>query len=88
MHTAGPARVIRSEELAGVELAGFELDPPRIVAKLYETGDNPILTARFGGYNPDGFLQYMRTDGNSDVYLISRFVGAEWVDALDKIVHP
>jgi|SoiMethySBSTD1v2_1073268.scaffolds.fasta_scaffold184294_3 hypothetical protein len=88
MHTAGPARVIRFEELAGVDLAGFELDPPRIVAKLYEVGENPILTASFGGYNPDGFFQYMRTQGNNDVYLISRFVGEEWVDALDKIVHP
>lgn len=88
MHTAGPARVIRSEELAGVDSAGFELDPPRIVAKLYEADKNPILTVRFGGHNPDGFLQYMRVEGNGDIYLISRFVGEGWMDALERIVHP
>jgi hypothetical protein len=88
MHTSGPARVIRSEELAGVDFAGFELDPPRIVAKLYEAGENPILTVRFGGRNPDGFLQYMRMEGDGDVYLMSRFVGEGWTDALDRIVHP
>jgi Domain of unknown function (DUF4340) len=88
MHASGPARVIRSEELAGADFAGFELDSPRIVAKLYEAGENPILTVRFGGHNPDGFLQYMRIEGNGDVYLISRFVGEGWTDALDRIVHP
>jgi hypothetical protein len=87
MHTSGPARVIRSEELAGVDRAGFELDPPQIVVQLYEAGEKPILTASFGGSNPDGFLQYMRTEGNNEVYLMSRFVGAEWMDALDRIVH-
>jgi hypothetical protein len=88
MHTSGPARLIASKELAGVDLAGFELDPPRIVAKLYEAGESPILTVRFGGHNPDGFLQYMRMEGDNDVYLISRFVGEEWMDALDRIVRP
>jgi hypothetical protein len=87
MHTSGPARVIRSEELAGVDLAGFELHPPQIVVQLYEAGEKPILTVSFGGSNPDGFLQYMRTEGNNDVYVMSRFVGAEWMDALEKIAH-
>ena len=88
MNTSGPARVIRSEELAGVDLGGFELERPRIVATLYETSENSILIVRFGGYNPDGFFQYMRREGDNNVYLISRFVGDEWMGALDGIVRP
>ncbi len=39
--------------------------------------------ARFGGTNPEGFLQYMRIEGDSRVYLMSRFIGAEWVSAFE-----
>jgi len=37
----------------------------------------------FGAHNPDGFLQYMRIKGDPRVYLMSRFVGAEWLAALE-----
>jgi len=36
MHTSGPARVMASEELAGVALAEFELDAPIVEAMLYD----------------------------------------------------
>jgi hypothetical protein len=87
MHTSGPAREIPPEELANVDVAAFELDPPQIVARLYARGDNPILTARFGGRNPDGFLQYMQIDGDPRVYLMSRFVGEQWREALNGTKH-
>ena len=88
MHTSAPVRVIGAEELQGIDPAGFELDAPRVVASLYEAEQVPLLTIRFGGRNPDGFLQYMRMDGDAGVYLMSRFVGEEWVEALERIVRP
>ena len=83
MHTSAPIRDMPPTELAGVDVAAFDLDPPRIEARLYEDGATPVLTVRFGGHNPDGFLQYMRIDGDPRIYLMSRFVGAEWAEALN-----
>jgi hypothetical protein len=88
MHTSGPVRVISPAELEGVDAAGFELDHPKIVAKLYEGGDEPVLTIRFGARNPDGFLQYMQIEGDRSVYLMSRFVGEGWTASLERIVPP
>lgn len=84
MHTSGPANEITAEELANADIAGFELDPPQLVAKLYDDGTTPVLVAHFGGRNPDGFLQYMRIDGDRRVFLMSRFVGQEWQEALNR----
>jgi len=44
-----------------------------------------VLTVRFGALNPEGFLQYMRIDGDPKVYLMSRFIGAEWTAALEAL---
>jgi hypothetical protein len=87
MHTSSPVREIPPEELADVDAAAFELDPPRIMAKLYEGDADPVLTVRFGGRNPDEFLQYMRIDGDLHLYLVSRFVGEEWMEALNGSLH-
>lgn len=43
------------------------------------------LTVRFGALNPEGFLQYMRIDGDPKLYLMSRFIGAEWLAALEGV---
>lgn len=83
MHRSGPVREIPDEELAGVDQAPFGLDPPRLVAALYDESGRRILTARFGGRNPEDFLQYMQVDGEPRVYLMSRFVGEEWSAALN-----
>ena len=82
MHTSGPSREIASGELVGIDAAAFELDPPRIVARLYDGKGRVIVTARFGGANADGFFQYMRLEGDDRLYLMSRFVGAEWAEAM------
>ena len=38
--------------------------------------------ARFGDFNPEGYLQYMRIDGDPRLYLMSRFVGGEWSETM------
>jgi len=83
MHTSAPVNEIPAAELAGADVAGFELDPPHIVARLYADGPAPVLAAQFGAYNPDGYLQYVRIEGERRIYLLSRFVGEEWAKALD-----
>lgn len=82
LHRSGPVREIDGEELKGVDSAPFGLDTPRVVAALYADRDSPVLTARFGGQNPEDFLQYMRLDGDARLYLMSRFIGTEWLAAV------
>ncbi len=82
LHRSGPVREIAAEELAGVDTRPFGLEEPTVVATLAGPGGR-ALTVRFGALNPEGFLQYMRIDGDPKVYLMSRFIGAEWAAALD-----
>jgi hypothetical protein len=83
MHTSAPVNEIPAAELAGADVAGFELDPPHFEARLYAEGTAPVLAARFGATNPDGYLQYVRVEGERRIHLLSRFVGEEWTKALD-----
>jgi len=87
MHTSAPVNEIPAAELAGVDVAGFELDPPHFVARLFADGPTPILTVQFGANNPDGYLQYMRVEGDRRIHLVSRFVGEEWTQALNRILR-
>jgi hypothetical protein len=84
MHNSGPVREIEAAELSGRDPARFGLDPPRLSVKLYGGGGQPVLTARFGEFNPEGYLQYMRIDGDPRLYLMSRFVGGEWSEAMTE----
>jgi len=84
MHNSGPVREIEAAELAGSDPAPFGLDPPRLSVKLYGGDGEPVFTARFGEFNPEGYLQYMRIDGNPRLYLMSRFVGGEWSEAMTE----
>ena len=84
LHRSPPVREITAGELSGVDTRPFGLDEPVVVATL--TGPSgKDLTVRFGAINPEGFLQYMRIDGDPKVYLMSRFIGAEWTAALDAL---
>jgi hypothetical protein len=83
MQTSAPSREMTQGELAGVDRAAFELDPPRIRARLYDEEGRLVLAPRFGGANADGYFQYMQLDGDERLYLMSRFVGAEWAAAMD-----
>ncbi len=82
LRRSGPVREIAAEELSGVDTRPFGLEEPVVVATLAAPGGRP-LTVRFGALNPEGFLQYMRIDGDPKVYLMSRFIGAEWAAALE-----
>ena len=84
LHRSGPVREIAASELSGVDMRPFGLEEPVVVATV-AGADGKALTVRFGALNPEGFLQYMRIDGDSTVYLMSRFIGAEWTAALEGL---
>jgi hypothetical protein len=84
LHRSAPVRELVAEELAGVDLRPFGLEDPAIVAALSGPSGH-LLTVRFGAHNPEGFLQYMRIEGDPRVYLMSRFIGAEWLAVLDGL---
>jgi len=88
MHTSGPVREIEAAELVSVDTTPFGLDPPLFAATLYNEGGEPVLTVRFGARNPEEYLQYMRLDGDARLYLMSRFVGEEWEQALREVAGP
>jgi len=56
------------------------LDPPRYTATLYRRG-TAVLGAEFGAPNPQKVLQY-KLMGRDQVFLMSRFVGGEWEQAI------
>jgi hypothetical protein len=82
LHRSAPVREIAPEELAGVDTRPFGLQEPSLLAALSGPG-GAVLSVRFGAHNPEGFLQYMAIEGDPRVYLMSRFIGAEWLAALD-----
>ena len=84
LHRSGPVREIAAGELSGVDTRPFGLEEPVVVATV-AGADGKALTVRFGALNPEGFLQYMRIDGDPKVYLMSRFIGAEWAAALEGV---
>jgi hypothetical protein len=84
LHRSAPVREIPPEDLSGVDTRPFGLEEPVIVAALSGPGGH-VLTVRFGALNPEGFLQYMRIDGDPRLYLMSRFIGAEWTAALEGV---
>jgi len=81
MHVSAPVRVMERTEWAPVGLREFGLDPPRYAATLYHEG-RPVLAALFGAPNPQEVLQYMKIEGRDQVYLMARFLGQEWEQAL------
>ena len=86
MHTAGPVRSMKSEEIRGIAPTEFGLAPPRLSVTLFAGGQR-VLQAHFGARNAEDQLQYMTLSGTDDMYLMSRFVGQQW-DALLEAVHP
>jgi hypothetical protein len=81
MHVSAPIRVLEHAEWAPGGLQEFGLDPPGYTAILFR-GDAPVLEAEFGTPNPQKVLQYMKLQGRDQVYLMSRFIGEEWEQAL------
>jgi len=87
MNTSGPVRVLQPTEFQGTNPHEFGLDQPKFSIALFE-GSRPVLAAHFGGRNPDDFLQYVKVDGRSELFLISRFVGTEWEAVADATLKP
>jgi hypothetical protein len=81
MHVSAPLRVMERAEWSPVGLREFGLDPPRYTARLYRQG-TAVLGAEFGAPNPQKVLQYMKLEGRDQVYLMSRFIGEEWEQAI------
>jgi hypothetical protein len=84
LHRSAPVRELAPEDLVGVDTRPFGLEDPAVVAALWGPAGH-VLTVRFGAHNPEGFLQYMRIEGDPKVYLMSRFIGAEWLAAVEGV---
>jgi hypothetical protein len=87
MHVSAPIRVMEREEWTPIGLREFGLDPPGYTATLYHH-DTRVVEAAFGVPNPQKVLQYMKLEGGERVYLMSRFIGAEWEQALREAAGP
>src|SRR5262249_12403420 len=85
LHVSAPIRIMERAEWAPIGLGEFGLDPPSYTATLYR-GGGPVLGAQVGAPNPQQVLQYMKLDGRDQVYLMSRFVGQEWEQALREAI--
>lgn len=81
MHVSAPIRVMERAEWASIGLREFGLDPPGYTATLYRR-DTRVVGAEFGVPNPQKVLQYMKLEGRDTIYLMSRFIGEEWEQAL------
>jgi len=77
MNTAGPIRVIPADEIPGIKLADFGLEPPRLHVVLSRDAQ-AVIGVRFGSHNPEDTAQYLTVDGHGELILMSRFVGQEW----------
>ena len=62
MHTAGPVRAMKAEEIRGIAPAEFGLAPPALSVTLF-AGPERVLQARFGARNAEDLLQYMTLAG-------------------------
>jgi hypothetical protein len=77
MHTSRPVRVMRRDEYHSTPLHEFGLEQPHCTVVLSDAR-RVLLEASFGAYNPQDLLQYMQLRGDSNLYLMSRFVGQAW----------
>jgi hypothetical protein len=77
MHTSRPVRVMRHDEYSNTSVREFGLEQPRYSVVLSDAR-RVLLEASFGAYNPQDLLQYMQLRGDSNLYLMSRFVGQAW----------
>jgi hypothetical protein len=77
MHVSTAARTIDPAAYQGSSFADFGLDPPAYVVSLVAE-DHSTVVADFGTLNPSGTSQYVRLLGQPTLYLLSRYVGAEW----------
>lgn len=83
MRTANPVRVLTEADVGADAAKTFGFATPALSVRL-ERGGRAVLDADFGNLSSDGFLHYMRVKGDAKVYLMSRFVLAEWQKTLPR----
>jgi hypothetical protein len=86
LRNSGPVRELSPAELIGTDRAAFGLEPAVLTMTLYATGSAPVFAAQFGSRNPEDYLQYMRLEGDERLFLMSRFIGVEWDEAMTAIL--
>lgn len=84
MHTAEPVRVFKASELSADAQADFGLSKPSLSILLQLNG-RAVLEADFGDLSSDGLYHYMRVEGRTEVFLMSRFVLHEWQTVVDSV---
>lgn len=82
LHVSSPSRSLEPAEYRGASFADFQLDPPAFVVSL-ATAAGTTAVVDFGALNPSGTSQYARMIGRPTLYLLPRYVGAEWQLAAD-----
>ncbi len=70
-------RVMHHDAYRGTPLHEFGLERPRCSVVLSDAR-RVLLEASFGAYNPQDLLQYMQLRDDTNLYLMSRFVGQAW----------
>lgn len=84
MNTAKPVRAMAPTEYRATNPAEFGLDKPMLSIALAKDA-TPTLNAHFGGLTPDGYSQYMAVDQREELFLMSLFVGKQWIAVADEI---
>lgn len=77
LHTARPVRILEAADV-DARSAEYGLAAP-LLELTASMADGQTLTLAFGGPTPDGALQYLRVEGRGAMYLMSGFVGAQWM---------
>jgi len=90
MHTAAPIRRLEGATLTSNSTAQFGLADGSLAIRLWTAPSTltPLLAVRFGAHNPEDTAQYMALDGRDGLYLMSRFVGAEWNAVATSVLPP
>jgi len=86
LHVSNPRRVLEPVDYDAAKLVEFGLDPPRMLVTLTSGGGQRTSVA-FGEATPAQNSQYTRLIGQPNVYLLSRYVGAEWQVAADMALR-
>lgn len=84
MNTAKPVRTLAPAEYRATNPVEFGLDKPMLSIGL-ANGATPTLSAHFGGLTPDGYSQYMAADQREELFLMSLFVGKQWIEVADEV---
>jgi Domain of unknown function (DUF4340) len=82
LNLSAPDRVLRPGDYADHRMADFGLAPPRVRITVIAL-DGVKTSIAFGDATPTQISQYGLIIGRSELYLLSRFVAAEWQLALD-----